>query len=317
MGYKDYQKRILFIGMPDTAFATLHALYNANVNIVAVVTPPKTHPMSLVFCEYVKKMSLPIICPEKSINEEFVLERIRELNADLAVVTSYSQKFSQELLNTTKDGFVNVHPSLLPEYRGPNPYTHVILNDEIQTGVTIHKMDANFDTGDILVQNAISILKNETMGTLFNKLNRLSADLLIHFLGVYEQAGMPQGVSQDKLNKPKYYASKIIPETKQVAIDWTRSAYELERFIRALNPFLPATTSYKGYSIKVFSAEIESMPKNLKKDIGLVCRLGKTIDIITGDGILKIKTLQMGSFFVGDAKDFIARVKIKVGDKFE
>jgi len=72
MGYKDYQKRILFIGMPDTAFVTLHALYNANVNIVAVVTPPKTHPTSLVFCEYVKKMSLPIICPDRECGSLFL-----------------------------------------------------------------------------------------------------------------------------------------------------------------------------------------------------------------------------------------------------
>ncbi len=317
MDIKSFKKRIVFVGMPDTAFVTLHSLHRAGVNIVSVVTPPKMHPTFLVFCEYAKKMGLDIISPEKTINEQFVLEQIKSLEADLAVVTSYSQKFSQELLGTTIDGFVNVHPSLLPEYRGPNPYTHVLLNNEVQTGVTIHKMDANFDTGDILLQNVLPILPNDTMGTLFNKLNRLSADLLLQFLVLYETNGMPKGVSQDKLNRPQYYASKIIPETKQVTIDWTESAQYIERFVRSLNPFLPAITNYKGYSIKIFSADVESMPKNLKKEVGLVCRVGQTIDVITGDGILKIKTLQMGSFFVGDAKDFVARVKIKVGDKFE
>ena len=319
MEYKqnNFNKRILFVGMPDTAFVTLHALHNKQVNIIAVVTPPKTHPASLIFCEYVKKLNLPIICPEKTINEEGVVNKIKELNIDLAVVTSYSQKFSEELLKTTKDGFINVHPSLLPEYRGANPYTHVLLNGEEQTGVTIHKMDANFDTGNILMQTSLPIMQNETMGTLFNKLNRMSADMLIQFLAVYEKNELPQGISQTELPMPKNYASKIIPETQQVMLDWSKSAVYLERFIRSLNPFLPATTSYKGYSLKIFSADIEPMPKILKKDIGLVCRIGKTIDVITGDGILKIKTLQMGSFFVGDAKDFISRVKIKVGDRLE
>lgn len=317
MDFNGYKKRILFIGMPDTAFVTLHALHGAKTNIVAVVTPAKNHPASLTFCNYAQNLGYDIICPEKNINEPEVVERIKKLDVDLAVVTSYSQKFSKELLNTTKDGFINVHPSLLPEYRGANPYTYVILNNEQHTGVTIHKMDDDFDTGDILMQNAIQILHNDTLGTLFNKLNRISAELLIQFLIVYENNGMPKGINQKELPAPKNYSYKILPESEQVQIDWTKSAEYLERFIRALNPFLPASTIYKGYTLKIFSADIEAMPKILKKDIGLICRVGKTIDVITGNGILKIKTLQMGSFFVGDAKDFCARVKIKVGDRFE
>ena len=120
-----------------------------------------------------------------------------------------------------------------------------------------------------------------------------------------------------KLPPPTHYSRKIVPESNQVQINWSKPATEIERFIRALNPFIPASTNYKGYVLKIFSAETEKMPKILKKDIGLVCRIGKTIDVITGDGILKIKTLQIGSFFIGDAKDFCARVKIKVGDKLE
>ena len=311
------KKRILFVGMPDTAFVTLHYLNHAGVNIVAVIPPPQSHPASLTFCEYTKKFDYEIICPKKNINEPEIIEKVKELNVDLVVVTSYSQKFSKEFLNVAKDGVINVHPSLLPEYRGANPYTHVILNGETQTGVTIHKMDETFDTGDILMQNVLPILPNETMGTLFNKLNKLSADMLIQFLEVYENNGMPLGISQSKLNPPVHYAHKIIPESPQVSIDWNNSAEFLERFVRALNPFFPPSTSYKGYSIKIFSADIEAMPKNLRKEIGLVCRVGKTIDVITGNGILKIKTLQMGSFFIGDAKDFLSRVKLKVGDKFE
>ena len=312
-----FEKRILFVGMPDTAYVTLHALHKAGVNVVGVVTPPKNHPAYLAFTAYAQNFGYKIISPDRNINEPDIILQVRELNSDLAIVTSYSQKISKDMLDSTKDGFVNVHPSLLPEYRGANPYSHVIINGEYQTGVTIHKMDEDFDTGEILLQNAIQIMSNDTMGTIFNKLNRLSSEVLVQFLMMYEQKGLPVGISQKSLEAPKNKATKILPESEQVAIDWSKSAFYLERFIRGLNPFFPASTNYKGFPVKVYSAEIEPMPKNLKKELGLVCRVGKTIDVITGEGILKIKTLQMGSFFVGDAKDFIARVKIKIGDKFD
>ena len=258
------------------------------------------------------------ILPQKNINESEVIDKIRELNVDLAVVTSYSQKFKKELLSSTKDGFVNVHPSLLPEYRGPNPYSHVIMNNESQTGVTIHKMDENFDTGEILMQDVINIVENDTLGTLFNKLNRLCAQMLIQFLIAYEKSGLPKGFSQNKLKKPRHYASKIVPESEMVTINWAKSAEDIERFIRALNPFLLACTSYKGFSVKIFSADVEkNSTKYDKRDYGVVCNVGETIDVITKNGILKIRSLQLGSFFIGDAKDFSSRIKIQVGDRFE
>ena len=313
-----FKKRILFVGMPDTAYVTLHALNQADVNIVAVIPPHKMHPVSAPFVQYANKLGYKVILPEKNINEPQIIEKIKELNIDLAVVTSYSQKFKKELLTSTKDGFVNVHPSLLPEYRGPNPYSHVIMNNETQTGVTIHKMDEEFDTGEILMQDVINILENDTLGTLFNKLNRLCSQMLIQFLIAYEKSGLPKGFSQNKLKKPKYYATKIIPESESVTINWSKSAEYIERFIRALNPFLPACTSYKGFSVKIFSADVgKNNTKYNKKDYGVICNVDETIDVITKDGILKVRSLQLGNFFIGDAKDFSSRIKIQIGDKFE
>ena len=246
-----FKKKILFIGMPDTAYVTLHALNQAGVNIVSVVAPASNHPASAPFVQYAKNMGYSVIIPKRNINEMEIVETIKSLNVDLAVVTSYSQKIKIDLLLSTKDGFINVHPSLLPEYRGPNPYSHVIINKELQTGVTIHKMDEQFDTGEILMQDVINILDNDTLGTLFNKLNRLSSQMLVQFLTVYENSGLPRGFSQRKLKKPEHYASKIIPESQLVTIDWAKSAEFIERFIRALNPFLAASTNYKGYSVKI------------------------------------------------------------------
>ena len=313
-----FKKRVLFVGMPDTAYTTLHALNKAGVNIIAVVAPHKGHPVTLPFAHFANKLGYKVIIPEKNINEVAIIEKIKNINADIAVVTSYSQRINPELLNIPKDGFINVHPSLLPEYRGPNPYSHVIMNNEAQTGVTIHKMDENFDTGEILMQDVINIQENDTLGTLFNKLNRLSSQLLIQFLIAYEKNGLPNGFNQKKLKKPKHYAQKIVPESDAVTIKWNNSAEYIERFIRALNPFLPACTTYKGFSVKIFSAETEKTNiKYNKKDYGVICNIGNTIDVITQNGILKIRSLQLGNFFIGDAKDFSSRIKIQVGDKFE
>ena len=311
---KKYQKKVIFIGMPDTAYLTLHALHDIGTNIVAVITPPENHPTCMAFSQYAKNWGYNVISPKKSINESEIIKEVSKYNADVALVTSYSQKFSKELLNTTKDGFVNVHPSLLPEYRGANPYSHVLINNEKHTGVTIHKMTEEFDSGNILMQNQIQIAPNDTMGTLFNKLNRLSCEMLVKFIQDYEEYGMQEGVSQAELPQPKRVASKILPESDFTKINWNKSATEIEALIRGLNPFLPAGTTFKGINLKIFSAEV--VAKKTSYAVGQVCNLGETIDVATGNGILKIRTLQLGSFFIGSARDFRERVKISLGDTF-
>ncbi len=311
----NFKKRIVFVGMPDTAYATLYFLHKAGVNIVAVVTPPENHPAGKPFAIYAQKMGYNIIMPENSIKEASVITKIQMLNPDLGVVTSYSERFSKELLNSTKEGFINVHPSLLPEYRGANPYSHVIINGETSTGITIHKMDEDFDTGNILVQRPIEIATNETMGTLFNKLNRESGELLVQMLMAYETQGLPEGISQASLKPPIHKAPKILPDSKDTVIRWEKPAKELERFIRGLNPFLPAGTRYKGLYLKIYTAEACEIKSKFPP--GTICSVGKTLDISTGKGVLKVRSLQLGSYFAGNAEDFIERVNVKVGDKLE
>lgn len=308
-----FKKRIIFVGMPDTAYTTLYYLHQACVNIIAVVPPPLTHPAGKPFADYAKKMGYNVIMPENSVKEPDFIAKLQFLNADLGVVTSYSEKFPPELLKTTKDGFVNAHPSLLPEYRGANPYSHVILNGETTTGVTLHRMDENFDTGNILLQYPVEIMQNETMGTLFNKLNRLSGELLIQLILTYETQGLPEGIKQSDLKKPTNSSPKIQPDSKDTAIYWNKTAQEIERFIRGLNPFLPAGTSFKGVSLKIFTAEASKHKSKLPP--GSICAIGNTLDVATGAGILKIRSLQFGNYFIGDAKDFIDRIQVQIGEK--
>ena len=106
-----------------------------------------------------------------SLKDENFLNTLRDLDIDIAVVCSFNYKIPKVMLDIPKDGFVNVHPSLLPKYRGGNPYSAVIMNGEKESGVTLHLMDEGFDTGDILLQKTFKINPTETMGTLFNKTN--------------------------------------------------------------------------------------------------------------------------------------------------
>ncbi len=308
-----YKKRILFVGMPDTAFVTLAWLKKIGANIVGVVPPAKNHPSHKIFVDFAKGLGFAVINYENSLNEPEFLSALRGLKADIAIVTSYCRLFPLEFLSVAKDGFLNAHPSLLPEYRGANPYSHVIMNGETRTGVTLHFMDETFDTGDIVMQRVIEVSHDETMGTLFNKLNFVTAEMLEEFLAYYElhedvpRLKQPEGA--------RFTSPKILPDSPEVRIDWSRSAQEIARFIRALNPFLIATTMFKGSFVKIFTADWA--PANRKEPDGTVVAAGSTIDVAAGSGVVKIRTLQLSNYIICDSRDFCSRFAVKKGDKFD
>ena len=187
---KEYKKRILFVGMPDMAFVCLEACYQEGINIVGVMGPKPTHHMYKPFKEFVENKKLNFI-PFTDLKSPELINTIKKLNIDMAVVCSFNYKIPEELLNAVKDGFINLHPSLLPEYRGPNPYSRVIMNNEKETGVTLHHMSKEFDKGDIILQFRCPVEKDETMGTLFNKTNDICIQLLLSALDEYEKRPLP------------------------------------------------------------------------------------------------------------------------------
>ena len=180
-----FKKRILFVGIPDMAYIGLDGLLMAGVNIVGVLGPKKDHNMYYDFKSFAQSRRLNYIDYDE-LDEPQLIETIKKLDVDAAVVCSFNYKIPRALLNATKDGFINVHPSMLPKYRGGNPYSRVIMNGETETGVTIHFMDESFDTGDIIAQKAYHIHSKATMGTLFNELNVLGIELLLQVLQSYE-----------------------------------------------------------------------------------------------------------------------------------
>lgn len=307
-----FKKRILFVGIPDMAYIGLDGLLMAGVNIVGVLGPKKDHSMFHDFKNFVLARGLNYIDYDQ-LDEPQLIETVQRLDVDAAVVCSFNYKVPRVLMNATRDGFINVHPSMLPKYRGGNPYSRVIMNGETETGVTIHFMDEGFDTGDIIAQKAYHIHSKATMGTIFNELNVLGIELLLQVLQAYEAEALP------RIPQPRgdFISGKGLAEG-EVFINYNRSAEEIERFIRALNPFILASTTFRGNMMKIMKAEVASDAFCIPHPAGTVAKIeDDKFFIATSKGLIVPTVLQFGSFFIGDSKDFIRIVNPKIGEEFK
>lgn len=307
----DFKKKILFIGIPDMAYICLDGLCISGVNIVGVLGPKKNHPTYCNFKNFVESRELNFIEYDK-LSDPVLIQKIKDLNADIAVVASFNYKVPKVLLDSVKDGFINIHPSLLPEYRGPNPYSSVIMNGEAQTGVTLHFMDEAFDTGDIIAQKTMPVAAIETMGTLFNRLNVLGLDMLLETLQKYET----EPLARQKQPVGEFNYGKSM-SGEHIIIDYEKPAVQIESFIRALNPFVIAQTSFRENIVKVFTAEAIEQDSHQTYSPGEIVHIeAEKFYIKTGKGLLAITSMQFGSFFTGTSREFIQMLNPKIGERF-
>ena len=308
----NFKKRILFVGIPDMAYIGIDGLLMSGVNIVGVLGPKKDHSMYEDFKQFVMARKLDFIEYDE-LDEPQLIEKIHSLDIDAAVVCSFNYKIPKVLLESVKDGFINVHPSLLPKYRGGNPYSRVIMNGETETGVTIHFMDENFDTGDIIAQKPYHIHSKATMGTIFNELNYIGIELLLQVLSSYETEDLPR----IKQPQGEFITGKGLKST-ELFINYDKSAEEIERFIRALNPFILANTTFRGNLMKIMKAEVASDVFCIPHPAGTVAKIeDDKFFIATSKGLIVPTVMQFGSFFIGDSKDFIRIVNPKIGEEFK
>jgi methionyl-tRNA formyltransferase len=294
------------------AYIGLDGLLMSGVNIVGVMGPKKDHAMFYDFKNFVLSRRLNFIEYDELDSPELI-ETIKNLDVDVAVVCSFNYKIPKILMNTTRDGFINVHPSMLPKYRGGNPYSRVIMNGEAETGVTIHFMDESFDTGDIIAQKPYHIHSKATMGTIFNELNVLGIELLLQVLQNYENGELP------RIQQPKgdFISGKGLSDA-ELFINYNKTAEEIERFVRALNPFILATTSFRGNMMKIMKAEVASDAFCVPHPAGTVAKIeDEKFFIATSKGLIAPTVMQFGSFFIGDSKDFIRIVNPKIGEEFK
>ena len=307
-----FKKRILFVGIPDMAYIGIDGLLMSGVNIVGVLGPKKNHNMYQDFKNFIFSRGLNYIEYDE-LDEPQLIEKIKTLDIDAAVVCSFNYKIPKVLLESVKDGFINVHPSMLPKYRGGNPYSRVIMNGETETGVTIHFMDEGFDTGDIIAQKPYHIHSKATMGTIFNELNYIGIELLLQVLQGYELQPLPR----IKQPQGEFISGNGLKEN-ELFINYDRPAEEIERFIRALNPFILASTTFRGNIMKFMKAEVASDAFCVPHPAGTVAKIeDDKFFIATSKGLLVPTVVQFGSFFIGDSKDFLRIVNPKIGEEFK
>ena len=243
--------KIVFMGTPDFARCALKKILNAGHEVVLVVTQPdkpKGRSGKLQVSD-VKALALeknlPVFQPDKIRSEESVAF-LKNVVADIYVVAAFGQILSQEILDMPRLGCVNIHASLLPEYRGAAPIQQAIIDGKEVSGVTIMQMAAGMDTGDILLQRQIPISEDETGGGLFDKLSDLGGDLIVEALPMLER-GEITPVPQDEKRATK--CGKLSKDMGR--IDFTKSAPSIRNLVRGLNPWPSAFTHLNGKTIKI------------------------------------------------------------------
>ena len=288
--------KIVFMGTPDFASGILKALFEAGYEIAGVVTQPdrpKGRKKELVpspVKEEALKIGCPILQPLK-IRDEEAVKAVLELGADAIVVAAFGQIIPKAILEAPRYGCLNVHASLLPSYRGASPIQTALADGCAETGVTIMQMDEGLDTGDVISQAVVEIATDETGGSLFDKLAAEGAALLIETLKAIE-AGTAVRTPQPK-ESPTPYCRMLKKE--QGRIDWTKPAKEIERLIRAMDPWPSAFTSLDGKTLKIWKAHVVKEEERAGSgDCGRIVRQDrKGIYVRCAEGILCLDEVQM------------------------
>ncbi len=252
--------RIIFMGTPEFAVASLDAILRAGYNVVAVITAPDRpagRGMQLTesaIKKYARGKGLRILQPEKLKNPAFV-EELRTFAADLQIVVAF-RMLPEIVWNMPPMGTVNLHGSLLPQYRGAAPINWAVINGEPETGVTTFKLQHDIDTGNILLQEKFPIGPDETAGEVHDRMKEIGAQLLVRTIAGLA-AGALGGAPQD--NSPNLrHAPKILTETCR--IDWTKPTAEVYNLIRGLSPFPTAFTELDSKLLKIYRAAKDPTP---------------------------------------------------------
>jgi methionyl-tRNA formyltransferase len=288
------QLRIIFFGTPDFAVASLDALVKAGAEIVAVVTMPDKpagRGMQLqasAVKQYAAAHGLLVLQPEKMKAPEF-LDELRSLYADLQIVVAF-RMMPEAVWNMPPMGTINVHGSLLPQYRGAAPVNRAIMNGETETGVTTFKLKHEIDTGDILLQQKVPILPDDTAGTLHDKLMIAGAELLVTTVKGLAEGTVHELSQNDIKDADIKHAPKIFKE--HTLIDWSRPVNEINNFIRGLSPYPAAYTILNNKTVKIYMAHVsyepvEPTPGVMQTDHSTYLRIAAT------DGWVYVDDLQL------------------------
>lgn len=327
--------KVVFFGTPDFAVPTLQKLLeNPEFEVLAVITQPDKRrergnkltpsPVKVLATEH----HIPLWQPERIKKDDEILTQLKQIQADIFVVVAYGQILSQKILNMPKLGSINVHGSILPQYRGAAPIQWCVYNGEQETGITTILMDKGMDTGDMLLKVTIPIELLDNAQILGEKLAIIGADLLIETLYKLERREITP-IPQDHTTAT--YASLI--QKPDYILDWTKTAIQLHNQIRGFYPHCTAT--FRNQPIKITATVplepeyINALPDQLKQKIdkipdlstissqpGEVVNITKGLGAIiqTGAGLLLLREVQLTGKRPQSGWDFVNGTRLTLGE---
>lgn len=310
--------KILFMGTPDFARDSLEAIYSKGYNIIGIVTnpdKPKGRGMKMVASpvkEFAIEHNLKLYQPTTVKNNVQFIEEIKLLQPDLICVVAYGKILPKEILEIPLYGCINVHASLLPQYRGAAPIQWAILNGDKSTGVTTMYMDTGMDTGDILLTKKVEIEENETMGELWNRLSKVGGELLVETIDRLEKGTITR-ISQGS----NYTMAPMI--SKEISkINWKeKNSQEIRNLVRGLNPIMGAYTIYNGKKIKLWKIGfVDNYENDVKNKIPgeiLIANDKQGLFIKTIDGVIEVFEIQGENSRKMDIRDFLRGNNLEVG----
>lgn len=301
--------RIVFMGTPEFAVASLNALVEAGCNVVGVVTAPDKpagRGMQLqqsAVKQYAVSKNIPVLQPEKLKAPAF-LDELAALKADLQVVVAF-RMLPEVVWNMPPMGTINVHGSLLPQYRGAAPINWAIINGESATGVTTFQLQHAIDTGNMLMQEVIPITDTMTAGELHDTMKMVGANLLVETikgLAAGSIQAKPQQDAADLKHAPKLFTSNC-------TIDWHKPVHEVYNLVRGLSPYPGALTHLNGKILKIYRAE--KIMKTVAETPGTFVSDNQThIDVACTDGYLRLTEIQLEGKKKMAVSDFLRGNKI-------
>ena len=307
--------KIVFMGTPDFSLQPLKKLIEAGhyVSLVLTREDKKRNRGELSptpVKELAQELNIPVLTPSR-MKDEALLERLNSEKADFFVVVAYGKILPKEILDMPKFGCINIHASLLPEYRGAAPIQWSIIDGKKKTGITTMLMDEGLDTGDILKQYELPIANNETGGSLFEKLALLGGEAIVDTIDNFNN------ITPKKQGESTTGYAKMISKSMG-DIDFNKSAIEIERLIRGMNPWPSAYTNYMGKVLKIWEAKvaenISELPNiKLNENYGKIYSFNNRIFIICNSSVLEVLSLQLEGKKKMSAKDFLLGREIEQG----
>ena len=305
--------RIVFAGTPDFAAAALQAILAAGHTVPLVLTQPDRpagRGMSMqasAVKQLAQKHGLALHQPASLKSDEARLPII-EACPDVMVVAAYGLLLPQAVLDIPRLGCVNIHASLLPRWRGAAPIQRAILAGDAETGVTLMRMEAGLDTGPMLLRERLPIAASDNAGSLHDRLAVLGARLIVDALPRLERGGL---ADEPQPAEGATYAAKL--DKAEAVLDWRQPAAQLDRTVRAFNPFPGATAQLDGQAIKVWAAELVAA----SGEVGRILDVGRGgIVVACGEGALRLIELQKAGGKRLPAADFLRGFTLKPGQRF-